>query len=123
MADIKTRARRAIHDRAAVPALYFATPDATESVEITVRWHNKIAASGDLDGQYAQALDAVDRLVFHQDNLNDPERDAPVVLKYAGEVVIPEYENTTFSLDQREPTDGPSEVIWTVARLSQPRTL
>lgn len=106
-----------------MPALYFSSPTATESVPITVRWHNKIAATGDLDGQYAQALDAIDRLVFHTDDLNDPEREAPVVLQYAGEVVIPDFDNVTFSLDQREPSDGPGRVVWTVARLSEPREI
>ncbi len=120
---IKARARRAIHNRAAVPALYFATPSETEPVDVRVRWHNKIAATGDLDGQYAQALDAIDRLIFHFDDLNVATRDEPVRLKYAGEVVIPGYENVTFSLDQREPSDGPGEVKWTVARLSKPRVL
>jgi hypothetical protein len=123
MAEIKTRARAKLHKLASVPALYFESPSATESVDITVRWHNKIAATGDLDGQYAQALDAIDRLVFHTDDLNDPERVAPVVLKRAGEIVIPSFDNVTFSLDQREPSDGPGRVVWTVARLSKPRAL
>lgn len=124
MAEIKTQARSKLHKLAAVPALYFPSPDPDEeSVGVTIRWHNKIAATGDLDGQYAQALDAVDRLVFHEDDLNDPLRDEPVVLKYAGEVVVPAYGNVTFSLDQREPSDGPGRVVWTVARLSKPRAL
>lgn len=121
-ADIKTRARSKLHKLAAVPALYFPSPDPDEeSVGVTVRWHNKLDATGDLDGQYAQALDAVDRLVFHEDDLNDVSRPEPIVLQHAGEVVIPKYGNVTYSLDQRQPSDGPGEVVWIVARLSKPR--
>lgn len=98
-----------------MPALYFTGPLAVDSVPVMVRWHNKIDSAGDLDGQYGTVIDGVDRLIFLEDDLTD--RLVPVQLARNGEVVIPEQDNATFSLDQLDPGDGLGEIIWTVARL------
>lgn len=34
-----------------------------------VRYHNKLSREGDLDGEYGQIIDGIDRLVFHDENV------------------------------------------------------
>lgn len=121
--EIKTRARQAIHDRAAVPAFYYADVDDDTGVPIKVRWHNRIDTTGDLEGSYGAIIDGIDRLIFNVPDLEDEDQPGrPVILAYGGEVVIPGFLpgiDAFFSLDQLQPSDGPLEIIWTVARLKQ----
>lgn len=130
LADIKARTRRAIHGRLAVPAtlvdedhptgLIFA--DRYEGATLTVRYHNKIDRSGGLGGDYAEIIDGIDKLVFHDDNVADvsvglvENGEPPLVLSRGAEVTIPEYKGLTFVLDTQQPPDGPDETVWVVAR-------
>lgn len=130
LADIKAKARRLLHARAAVPALLrdedhpagliFAT-DYT-GPGLTVRYHNKIDRSGDLDGDYSEIIDGIDRLVFNDENIAavsaalEANGEAPLSLARAAVVTIPDYKGLRFTLDSQQPPDGPLEVVWVVAR-------
>lgn len=126
LAEIKARARRAIHGKLAVPALYYPTGDLTEApVEgVTVRWHNKIDTTGDLDGQYGSVIEGIDRLIFSITNVAEVNEDraiqdpplAPISLRRGALVEITGYQGALFSLDSQEPSDGPEEIAWVVAR-------
>lgn len=131
LADIKQKARRAIHGRLAVPAqlvdddhpdgLIFA--DDYAGPGLTVRYHNKIERGGDLDGSYAEIIDGIDKLVFLDENVAEVSAalvangQPPLVLARAAQVTIPGYKGLTFSLDAQQPPDGPSETLWVVARM------
>lgn len=130
LADIKANARRAIHGSLAVscsltdtdhPGGLLFAEDYT-GVGLTVRYHTKIAATGDLEGSYAEVLDGIDRLVFHAENVAAASEalvangELPISLLRNAQIVIPEY-SLLFRLDSLEPPDGPGEIIWNVARV------
>ena len=131
LADIKVRARRAIHGRLAVPAhlvdedhpdgLIFA--DDYTGTRLTVRYHNKIARGGDLNGDYAEIIDGIDKLVFLDENVAEVSAalvangQPALVLSRGAEITIPGYKGLTFTLDTQEPPDGPAETLWVVARI------
>lgn len=130
LADIKANARRAIHGRLAVSASYVDEdhPDGLIFAEdftggLTVRYHNKLDRSGDLDGDYASVIDGIDRLVFLDENVAEVSAalvangQPALVLSRGAEVTISEYKGLTFSLDTQEPPDGPLETSWVVARI------
>lgn len=131
LVDIKERARRAIHGKLAVPAtlvdddhpdgLIFAEDYTGET--LTVRYHNKLDRSGDLDGNYAEIIDGIDKLVFLDENVAAVSAglvangEAPLVLSRGAQVAIEGYKGLTFTLDTQEPPDGPLETRWVVARV------
>jgi len=128
--DIKTRARRAIHGRLAASAT-LVDPDHPDGLifgedytggGLTVRYHTELKKTGDLDGDFADVIDGIDRLVFNDENLAEVSAalvdngEAPLVLSRAAVVTIPGYKGLRFTLDSQEPPDGPLETIWVVAR-------
>jgi hypothetical protein len=131
LVDIKERARRAIHGKLAIPAtlidddhpdgLIFAEDYTGET--LTVRYHNKLDRSGDLDGNYAEIIDGIDKLVFLDENVAAVSAglvangEAPLVLSRGAQVAIEGYKGLTFTLDTQEPPDGPLETRWVVARV------
>lgn len=131
LADIKARARRAIHGKlgVAVSLIDDDHPDGLllgdeyTGTGLTVRYHNKLQRTGDLDGDYASVIDGIDRLVFLDENVAEVSAalvangEAPLVLAHGTEIKIPEYKNLSFALDTQEPSDGPAETVWVVARL------
>lgn len=130
LADIKAKARRAIHGRLAVSAqlvdedhpdgLIFA--DDYTGNRLTVRYHNKLERGGDLDGSYAEIIDGIDKLVFLDENVAEVSAalvangEAPLTLARDAKVTISEYKGLAFLLDTQQPPDGPSETVWVVAR-------
>jgi len=130
LADIKAEARRRIHGCAAVPASLVdeAHPDGLLFAEdytgntLLVRYHTRLAREGDLDGSYATIIDGIDRLVFLDENVAEvsaaleANAQAPLSLERGAVVTIPGYKGLSFTLDSREPADGPSETAWVVAR-------
>lgn len=132
--DIKQRARRAIHGKLAVPVTSFKDEDHPDGLDfsgleegviaptLTVRYHNKLARDGNLDGDYAEIIDGIDRLIFHDENLAEVSAalviagQPALVLTRGAEVLIQPYQGLRFTLDTQEPPDGPSEVAWVVAR-------
>lgn len=129
--DIKAKARRAIHGRLAVPVTSF-TDEAhpgglsfgasLNPPSLTVRYHNKMARDGNLDGDYAEVIEGIDRLIFHDENIAEvsaalvAEGQPALVLSRGAEIVIQPYQGLRFILDTQEPPDGPSEIVWVVAR-------
>ena len=130
LADIKARARRAIHGRLGVAATLVDEdhPDGLIFAEdyvgtgLLVRYHNKLSREGDLDGDYANIIDGIDRLIFLDENVAEvsdalvANGEATLVLSRGALVRIEEYKGLVFSLDSQEPPDGPSETAWVVAR-------
>ncbi len=129
LADIKARARRAIHGRLAVSCSYKDQdhPDGLDlgvdaTVGLKVRFHNKIDRNGDLDGDYSEIIEGIDKLVFLDENVAEvsaalvANAQPPLVLSRTGVVTIPEYKGIIFALDSEEPPDGPAETLWLVAR-------
>lgn len=129
--DIKARARRAIHRKLAVPVTSFkdeehpdglAFGDLVSPPTLTVRYHNKLARDGNLDGDYAEIIDGIDRLIFLDENIAAVSAalveagEAPLVLSRGAEVLIQPYQGLRFTLDTQEPPDGPLEIAWVVAR-------
>lgn len=129
LVDIKERARRSIHERAAVPCSFVdkAHPDGLilgedATVGLTVRYHSKIDSTGDLDGDYGEVIDGIDRLIFLDENVAEVSAalvengEDPLVPARGATVTIEGYKGLTFTLDNQEPPDGPSETAWGVAR-------
>lgn len=111
LAELKARSRQSLHEVLAVAAVY--TDFYYNAVPITVRWHNKIARAGAIEGGFdVEILSGVDRLVFNRPELTSAE----LVLDSGGEVSIPEY-GIKFVLDAREPYDGPVNEYWGVAAI------
>lgn len=129
--DIKTKARRAIHGKLAVPASYVDDdhPDGLifggdyTGSGLTVRYHNKLDRSGDLDGDWAEIIDGIDKLIFLDEQVEEVSAalvangQPPLVLTRGAQVVIAGYKDLTLTLDSQEPQDGPSETRWVVARV------
>lgn len=116
LAELKRDARRALHDTLAVDATY-SDPALAEPVAIKVRYHSKIVRTGDMEsGGYAEIIAGIDRLVFDRAALAD----LGVILVRRGRVIIADYDDATFILADRDPSDGPHTVIWTVTRDREP---
>lgn len=114
-AAAKATSRQVVHDHLAVSALYHDAD--TPSTEITVRWHTKQTLTvGAMDGGYdAQFLEGIHRLIFNVDQLAEAFDGTPLELRARGVVTIPQYDNAQFSLEAKEPEDGPKNIYWTVA--------
>ena len=131
LVDIKAKARRAIHGKLAVPASYVDEdhPDGLIFADdyagggLTVRYHNKLDRSGDLDGDWAEIIDGIDKLIFLDENVAAVSAalvengEAPLVLTRGAQIVIAGYKGLTLNLDSQEPQDGPSETRWVVTRV------
>lgn len=123
LADIKARARRAIHGRLAVAARLVddAHPEGVDG--LTVRYHNKLARNGDLNGDYAEIIEGIERLIFLDENVAEVSAaqvaagECPLVLSRGAEITIAGYKGITLVLDSQEPPDGPAETAWVVARV------
>lgn len=81
---------------------------------LLVRWHDRFTtAVGDIGGgEYARVFENIDKIIFDIDELTEktltPQR--------GGKVTLTDY-GFTFTLDVREPNDGPLKVTWTVTKL------
>lgn len=109
LADLKNKARRALHDKLSVAALYqdnvITTPE-----PIRVRYHNKIVIEGDPYGLgQAETIEGSDKVIL----LNDP--DTPEVRR-GGTITIPEYD-LVLRLETLEPHDGPAIQTWRATRV------
>lgn len=118
LADIKRQARTDLHARMAVPASYSLDGTTVPSpaqisagLVLTVRWHNKLARNGALDGDFqGEIIEGIDRLVFNQDQLDA----LGLTLVRGGVVSIPDYDQY-WTLDSQEPSDGPLNRYWVIA--------
>lgn len=114
--SVKALARGTVHKTFRVAATY--QDNAMEApVDIYVRYHTKIAQTGDLEsGGYAEVIVGIDRIVFNRDELS--EIAPPIKLRHRGVVTLthPKFNGVHFWLETREPVDGPVDEIWAVTR-------
>lgn len=113
-ANAKTLARRAVQTAFGVLALY-SSATVNPPVEIRARWHHRLSRPfGDLEnGGYAEVIEGIDRIVLIPETVDGE----PVVLARKGVITFPEMlPGVEFELDHREPSDGPLEEAWAVAR-------
>ena len=119
-ADIRTSARRQVHETFAVPVLYyrgnskvpFATP--VES-PLTARLHNKVqVASEAVGGGYSQILEGVTRVFFNVEDLQA----LGLVPAKADRVTFVDY-GQTYRLDNKETPNGPINEKWSVSLVTR----
>lgn len=80
--EIKSKARRDLHNAMKVPASYYSDP-ATYVGSIHVRVHTKWVKQGDLKGtnlNYAETEDVAPRIVFDRAEVSNPPRNGFVVI-------------------------------------------
>lgn len=109
--ELRQKLRRQVHASFAVRAFY---RDVTMAgaVEIEVKFHDKsVRFIGDNDG-YASVIESVDRLIFNSEEIAAKH----VPLKAKGRIILPDYDNAVFLLDNLEPADGPINITWNVTR-------
>lgn len=124
IASAKLKARRTVHDRAAVSAFYRAD-EVSPPVELTVRWHTKLSLAGKAeDGFDAVIVEGINRLVFQETELTSegrvvrslaplPDGMVELELERGGLVEVPSL-NAVFELDHLEQPDGPLNIYWGV---------
>ena len=94
--DIKRKARRALHTRLLVPALYII--DGEAPIPVNVRLHTKFDALGDMKGtnfNYAERVDTLPRILFMRDEVVMPARGAYVSVEA----------DEAYSIDYADPAD------------------
>ena len=113
MAEIKARARKAVHAAFSVSAEHRAYGSVTPTV-VQVRWHNKLVLQGNGTSEgYASTIEGIDRLVFNLDELAEKG----IALERGDTVTMgPLYQNVVLVLEEMEPATGPVEQKWWVAR-------
>lgn len=110
-ASLKAQCRQAIHEMFSVDAWYH-DKDLPEKVAIRVRWHSRINRFGNLDDAgWAEMIEGVDRIIFERDEV------APLSIRSGGLVYIHSMDEAAFTLKAQEPSDGPFEETWSVARV------
>jgi hypothetical protein len=119
LAAAKARARKIVHKAFGLAAEY-AHPSLAAPVPLRVRWHYKDNKNGDLDNDgYSQIYDLIERVIFDRAELNQlgvtPEMGARITIK------APNFNNVVLALDQRMPSEGPLEEVWTVGKITDER--
>lgn len=107
--EIKTAARRALHQAMRVPASYYETPLSTPRL-VHVRVHSKMVEHGDLKGtnlNYAEIQDVAPKLVFDREEVDNPSA--------KGLIIISAEEG--YRIGHTEPKDGIT-ITASVSRLS-----
>lgn len=105
---MRGQARRTVHDTFAAPSSYLA-PGGGPAVTVSARWSNKIGFNGDLEGDYTQVLEGIDRLAFDKAALVA----AGVTLTKGGVVTLTPYDRS-FVLDVKQTDTGPHREVWMV---------
>lgn len=110
---VKAMVRQTVHDTMSTPATYWHESNPTVTVELRVRWHNKIARMGDLlEAGYTEVVEGINRLIFNIPELTEKA----VVLSRGGRITLGEhYGFTELVLETKEPEVGPIEEIWLIA--------
>lgn len=114
-ADIRTTARRKVHQTFAVPVLYYvrgsrvAFNDAANP--LTARLQNKVQVAPDaIGGGYSQILEGVTRIVFNVEDLVALN----LVPGKGDRVTFPDYGHT-YQLENRDTPNGPINVKWSAS--------
>lgn len=65
IAAAKALVHRIVHDTFSTEAMYLGyEEDGHVPVPLRVRWHNQLATTGDLNGDYPVSIDTIDRVIF-----------------------------------------------------------
>lgn len=113
-AAAKALVHRTVHDTLAVDALYLGFNDGAEPVPLRVRWHNQIANTGDLNGDYAVVIDNIDLVIFDAAELR-----AKGIQIRSGDLIqltAPYYGGAVLEADTRDPKSEAAREIWHVGR-------
>lgn len=123
-AELKAKARKAVHTAFAYSATYKDSSLDT-AVTITARWHNKLVLLGDFqDSGYASVVDGIERIIFNLDELAEVVvtkggvESTGLIPRKGGVVTITDvgFDNAELILDVQEPRVGPLEDKWQVRR-------
>ena len=110
-----SKARRVVHDTFRVPVQYEAPGSGGVLVPLFVRWHDRLTLQGNIvDSGYVDVLQGVDRIIFDREELTAKS----ITPLRAGKVHFGDkFQNAVLALEAREPSDGPINEVWKVARL------
>lgn len=117
LAEIKSQSRSSLHEAMSVPASYDSVDGVTTlpvTAGLTVRWHNKLARQGALEGNFdAVIVEGIDRLVFRQEQLDA----LGITLARNDRIAVPSLgPKAAWTLEHAEDPDGPHNVYWSVSR-------
>lgn len=113
-AAAKGRLQRIVHDTLAIPAEYD-DGDLLVPVPLRVRWHNQLAATGDLNGEgYPVSIDTIDKVIFDVAELTEKK----VKISRGGRLKLtaPFYGGQALVIDTRDPKSDAAREIWHVGR-------
>lgn len=111
-AALKGQVRQIVHNTMGVRAEYTHF-DSNGAVELRIRWHNKIARTGELlDLGYAEVIEGVNRVILNIPELNQKS----VIVQRGGQLKLldPQFNGAVLILDAKEPQVGPIEEIWLI---------
>lgn len=113
-AAAKASVHRIVHDTLAVEALYLGRDDTTVPVPLRVRWHNQIANTGDLNGEYAASIDTIDKLIFDAAEL--VEKAIQIRRGDRIQLTAAYFGGAVLEADTRDPKSEAAREIWHVGR-------
>lgn len=118
LADIKASSRLALHAAMSVGIVWSNGIDTLpmggeDKTVLSARWGNKLVVQGDGGGDYANVIEGIERIIFQDRQLTA----LGITLARGDTILFPKY-GAKFELDQREPTDGPLNVYWSVTRMA-----
>lgn len=119
-AAAKATVHRVVHDTLAHDALYLGRSDDVEPVPLRVRWHNQIANTGDLNGEYAVSIDTIDKLIFDAADLAAKG----ITIRRGDRIQLTAayFGGAVLEADTRDPKSEAAREIWHVGRLHGPVT-
>lgn len=113
-AAAKASVQRIVHDTLATPAEYD-DGDMLAPASLRVRWHNQLAATGDLNGEgYPVSIDTIDKVIFDVAELTEKK----VKISRGGRLKLtaPIYGGQVLVIDTRDPKSDAAREIWHVGR-------
>lgn len=113
-AAAKSRVQRIVHDTLAIEAEYD-DGDLLVPVPLRVRWHNQLAATGDLNGEgFPVSIDTIDKVIFDVAELTTKK----VTISRGGRLKLtaPFYGGQVLVIDTRDPKSDAAREIWHVGR-------
>lgn len=119
-AAAKASVHRIVHDTLAVEALYLGYDDTVVPVPLRVRWHNQIANTGDLNGEYAVSIDTIDKLIF--DAIELAEKAVKIRRGDRIQLTAAYFGGVVLETETRDPKSEAAREIWHVGRHNGPIT-
>lgn len=119
-AAAKAILHRTVHDTLAVEALYLGRDNTVVPVPLRVRWHNQIANTGDLNGEYAASIDTIDKVIFDAAEL--AEKAVQIRRGDRIQLTAAYFGGAVLEADTRDPKSEAAREIWHVGRYHGPLT-